>query len=104
MEIRRFETRKLEKARNKKQIELNLFEHKLDLLSQNILNLCNVPSDHLFFINIIKNNVPKFEQKSDLRRSKKLKNLIFELETDYNTVQIHNRTDIIIPENIINTI
>ena len=57
-----------------------------------------------FFINLINNNVFKFEQKSDLRRSKKLKNLIFELETSFNTVNIHNRTNIVIPSNIIDII
>ena len=100
LEIKRFETRKLEKARNKKTSELQISENYFNHLSRQILNLCNIP-DHIFFINLIKNNVSKFEQKSDLRRSNKLKNLIFDLETDYNTITIHNRTNVTIPPNII---
>ena len=77
LEIKRFETRKLEKARNKKTSELQISENYFNHLSRQILNLCNT-SDHIFFLNLIKNNVFKFEQKSDLRRSNKLKNLIFD--------------------------
>ena len=104
LEIKRFETRKLEKERNKKTTELKILEHQFNLLSQKILNLCYIPTDHIFFLNLIKNNVRKFEQKSDLRRSKKLQNLVFELETDFNVVNIHNRTNITMPQNIIDVI
>ena len=95
-------TRKLHIERDKKSLNLKSLENQFDLISLKIHRLCNSPLNHPYFINLIKNMVKNFEKKFDQKRNKKLKNLMAERNTIFNTVTVHNRTDTEIPQNILN--
>ena len=49
---------------------------------------------HLKLLHLVKNTTLKFESRSDQKRHQKFENLIRARDTDFNTTNVINRTDV----------
>ena len=95
------ENRTLLYERNKKSENLASLLNDFDILSNEILFLCENPFTHFKLISFIKILVKKFESRSDERRSKKFNKLVETRDAFYNTAIVYNRTDVEIPSQVL---
>ena len=95
------ETRKLETERNAKSRYLAILENEFELLPQKIKLNCKTPIVHFKLLHFIKNTVKKFELKSNERRHRKFYKLTNTDYFPYNKAKVYNRTDIVIPDPVL---
>ena len=100
-EQKNIENRKLLYERNEKCRSLDILRHEFAILSNEILSICNNSIIHFKFINFIKIITKKFEFRSDERRSRKFDKLVETRDLNFNTANVHNRTDIEIPPKVL---
>ena len=100
-EIARLKKRKLLAEKNFKLTELQNLNSEFQQISLKIKNLCFNSEDHSYFIHYIKTSAEKSELKSDIIRNRKLEKLSNDKKFDYNKIQVHNRTHLEIPSDVI---
>ena len=100
-EVTRLRKRKLLSEKNYKLGKLEKLQTEFDQISQKIQNLCYHPDDHSHFIYFLKNLAEKSEKQSDITRNKKLQKLSIDKKLDYNKIEVHNRTNLKIPDDVI---
>ena len=100
-ELFRMKKRKLLEEKHKKLEILKNVKFEFESLSNQIQKFLPDNYIHRQFINFLKNLAKKSELKSDMIRDQKLRRLSYDKKTDYNRIQVHNRTNVTIPREII---
>jgi hypothetical protein len=100
-EIFRIKKRKLLDEKNTKLETLKNLKFEFEILSNQIKQFLPDYYIHRQFINFLKNIARKSELKADMIRDQKLRGLSYDKKNDYNRIQVHNRTNVEIPREVL---
>ena len=81
--------------------KLKMTNFHIDQLFLRIKNLCAHPNDYYHLINSLKLYAKNSQLQCDISRNKKLDKLKNDKKIHYNKITVHNKTDVTIPDEIL---